>query len=126
MKKAEINMVATNSIEALGLYKRIFELENVIKTSQKVGYNEVFFSIYGLRFHIMDENAQFNLISPAKGGVLSCWFDITVESIKETFEKAMENGCEVIFPVTFVDTHNVYNGMFKDKFGYVWLIHQEI
>lgn len=124
MKKAEINMVATNSKEALELYKQIFELENVTETNIEIGQNEVTFSLYGMNFHILDENKDFSLIAPSKMQETSSWFDITVENINETFEKAINLGCEVIMPVAFLDTHNLYHGMFKDAFGYVWLLHQ--
>ncbi len=124
MKKAEVNMVVSNSVLALDLYNRIFELEYYEKTNLKLGNNEAFFSINGLHFHMYDENLEYGLVAPFVNEESSCWFNITVDNIEDIFNKANKYHCKITMPITYIETHKVYNGMFKDHFGYSWLIHQ--
>ncbi len=53
---AEINMVVEDSLRALELYEQIFEIERVEVSNFPKGQNEVVFNLYGLRFHMLDEN----------------------------------------------------------------------
>ncbi len=54
----------TDSLKALELYEKIFEVERIEVTDFPKGENKVVFSLYGVRFHMLDENLQFQMIAP--------------------------------------------------------------
>ncbi|WP_411168420.1 VOC family protein [Clostridium sp. MB05] len=124
MVGVEIDMVVTDSLKALELYKNIFEIETVEATKFPKGENEVIFNLYGVRFHMLDENPQFALKAPTKDNPNTIWFNILVPDIKETYLKAMNAGCTEIQPVTELTNYGVANAIFSDKFGYQWMLHQ--
>lgn len=120
----EIDMVVTNSIEALDVYERIFEIQRVEVTNFDKRLNEVVFTMHGRRFHLLDENPDYFLFAPKAGGTTSLWMNVHVPNIAETFDKAQNTGCAVIQPVTDVTAFGVSNAMFIDPFGYMWMLHQ--
>lgn len=124
MVGAEINMVVSDSLQALALYESIFEVERLEVTNYERGLNEAIFTIYGMRFHLLDENLSYSLVAPKAGEVKSVWFNILVPNIEETYEKALAAGCSEIQPITEVEDFGVSNAIFSDPFGYTWLIHQ--
>lgn len=120
----EIDMVTSDSLKALELYEKMFDIKRVEVTNFPRGQNEVVFTLYDVRFHMLDENPTFGLIAPGPDGNKSVWFNIMVPDIKETFSKAITAGCTQIQPVTELPDFGVSNAIFKDTFGYVWLLHQ--
>ena len=120
----EIDMVVTDSLKALALYEKIFDLERLEVTSFSQGENEVIFSLYGVRFHMLDENPDFELMAPKPGDPKPIWFNIMVADIEETYTKAMDAGCTGMQPVTEMPDFGVSNAIFTDEFGYVWMLHQ--
>ncbi|NLW16426.1 MAG: VOC family protein [Firmicutes bacterium] len=124
MVGAEINMVVRDSLQALALYESIFEVERLEVTNYESGLNEAIFSIYGLRFHLLDENPDYSLVAPKAGEVKSFWVNFLVPDIQETYAKALAAGCQEIQPITRVEEMGVSNAIFSDPFGYIWLIHQ--
>ncbi len=120
----EIDLVVTDSLEALTLYEKIFKVERLEVTSFSKGENEVVFSLYGVRFHMLDENPDFELLAPKPGDPKPIWFNIMVPDIEETYANAMEVGCSEVQPVTEMPDFGVSNAIFSDKFGYVWMLHQ--
>ncbi len=120
----EIDMVVTDSLKALKLYERIFEIERVEVTDFKTGENEVIFKLYGVKFHMLDENPDFKLIAPTQDDPKSIWFNVLVPDIEETFQKAIRNGCTEIQPITEIPDFGVSNAIFLDTFGYLWMLHQ--
>ncbi|KPU44972.1 glyoxalase-like domain protein [Oxobacter pfennigii] len=124
MTGVEIDMVVTDSIKALELYEKIFEVERVEVTAFPKGQNEAVFTIYGVRFHMLDENPEFQLIAPKPDNPQSIWFNILVPDIKETYNKAMGAGCIEVQPVTEMADYGVANAIFSDEFGYLWMLHQ--
>lgn len=88
------------------------------------GENEVIFTLYGVRFHMLDENPQFSLIAPTPESPKSIWFNILVPDIKETYAKALSAGCTEVQPVNEMPDYGVSNAVFSDSFGYVWMLHQ--
>lgn len=121
---AEINMVVEDSLRALELYEQIFEIERVEVSNFPKGQNEVVFNLYGLRFHMLDENPQFHLRAPKPGDPTAIWFTILVPDIKETYDKAISLGCKELQPVTELKDYGISNAIFIDPFGYQWLLHQ--
>lgn len=119
-----IDFVVPNSLDALALYEKIFEVERVEVTNFDQVQNEAVFNIYGVRFHMLDENPQFGLKAPGEDGVQSIWFNVLVQDIKETYQKAMDAGCKEIQSVTKMEEFGISNAVFSDPYGYVWMLHQ--
>lgn len=124
MVGVEIDMVITDSLKALELYKKVFDVQSIEVTNFPKGENEVVFTLYGVRFHMLDENPQFGLKAPNPDEPQSMWFNIIVPDIKETFSKAVSAGCAELQPVTELPDYGVTNAMFIDSFGYQWILHQ--
>lgn len=124
MVEVEIDMVVKDSLKALALYEKIFDLERVEVSALPQGENEVVFTLYGVRFHMLDENPKFQLIAPNMDDPKTIWFNIMVPDISNTYRKAMSLGCSEIQPVTELPDYGVSNAMFMDTFGYVWMLHQ--
>ncbi|MFD1706721.1 VOC family protein [Siminovitchia sediminis] len=124
MVGVEIDMIVTDSLKALELYENIFDVQRVEVTDFPKGENEVIFTLYGVRFHMLDENPTFGLKAPGTGEPQTIWFNIMVPDIQETFSKAMNAGCTELQPVTELPDYGVSNAIFNDPFGYQWMLHQ--
>ena len=120
----EIDFVVRDSLKALELYESVFEIQRVEVTGYETGKNEAVFTMYGTRFHMLDENPDFMLIAPKEGDPKPMWVNIVVPDIRETYGKAMTAGCSVIQPVTEMEALGISNAMFSDPFGYIWMLHQ--
>ncbi|MCG1010872.1 VOC family protein [Salinicoccus sp. ID82-1] len=120
----EIDMVVADSLQALELYERIFDVKRIEVTDFPKGENEVVFSLYDVRFHMLDENEAFELRAPKPDDPKPIWFNIMVPDIEETYGKAMEAGCTEVQAVTEMADYGVSNAMFSDMFGYVWMLHE--
>ncbi|MGI5911035.1 MAG: VOC family protein [Syntrophomonadaceae bacterium] len=124
MMGIEIDMVVSDSLEALSLYEKIFNAERVEVTAYKKGRNEAVFNMYGIRFHMLDENPDFMLVAPKPTDPISMWCNIMVPDIREIFSKALDAGCTEIQPITELNEFGVINAIFTDPFGYMWMLHQ--
>ena len=124
MVGVEIDMVVTDSLKALELYEKIFDIKRVEVSNFPKGENEVIFTLYGVRFHMLDENPTFGLQAPDSDNSNTIWFNVLVPDIKDTFSKAISVGCKEVQPVTEVPDYGVSNAIFSDPFGYVWMLHQ--
>jgi len=54
-------MIVADSLKALELYEKIFDIQRVEVSNLPKGENEVVFTLYGVRFHMLDENPEFGL-----------------------------------------------------------------
>ena len=124
MTGVEIDMVVTDSLKALELYEKIFEVKRIEVTDYPKGTNEAVFTIYDTRFHMLDENPEYQLIAPKPGQPQSVWYNVLVPDIQAVYDKAMAAGCTEIQPVTEMPEMGAANAMFADAFGYVWMLHQ--
>ncbi|WP_249872506.1 VOC family protein [Oceanobacillus saliphilus] len=124
MVGVEIDMVVTDSLKALELYEKVFNIERVEVSDLPRGENEVIFSLYGVRFHMLDENPEFELRAPSPDTPTTIWFNILVPDIKDTYSKAMSSGCTEVQPVTELPDYGVTNAIFVDSYGYQWMLHQ--
>ena len=106
------------------MYEKIFEVERLEVTSFPKGQNEAIFTIYGTRFHILDENPAFQLVAPKEGATQSMWLNVLVPDIKRVHQNAMDAGCKEVQPVTEMGEYGVSNSVFTDPFGYAWMLHQ--
>lgn len=120
----EIDFVVQDSLKALELYEKIFDIERIEVTDFPKGENEVVFSLYDVRFHMLDENPEFQMIAPKPGEPKPIWFNIMVPDIEKTFEKAVKEGCTQVQPVTEMKEMGVSNAIVVDPFGYLWMLHQ--
>lgn len=100
MTGVEIDFVVEDSLKALETYEQIFDLERVEVTDFPKGQNEVVFTLYGVRFHMLDANPEYQLAPPGEHPVQSIWFNVLVPDINEMYAKAMQAGCtELIFRI---------------------------
>lgn len=120
----EIDFVVKDSLEALSFYEQIFDIKREEVTSFPPGQNEVVFTLYGVRFHMLDENPEYQLFAPKPGDMKTLWFNVIVPDIKAIHDKAMKIECEEVQPVTEMVDMGVSNSMFADPFGYLWMLHQ--
>jgi len=120
----EIDMVVEDTVSALKLYEGIFETVRIEATEMEKGSNEAVFTMYGIRFHLLDENEKYQLIAPKPGDPKPMWINVSVPDIQETYSKAMQNGCAEIQPVNDIPEMGIRNAMFSDPFGYIWMLHQ--
>ena len=98
--------------------------EPIEVTDFPVGENEVTFSLYGVRFHLLDENPQLGMIAPEPDDPKPIWFNIMVPDIAATYSRAINEGCMEVQPITELADYGVSNAMFHDSFGYIWMLHQ--
>lgn len=124
MKGIEIDFVVSDCLEALKLYENIFEVERIEVSNLPKGQNEVVFSIYGMHFHMLDENEEFHLVAPKEDHPITMWVNVTVPDIKDTYSKAIKAGCIEVQPVVVITGYGVSNASFVDPFGYHWMLHQ--
>lgn len=120
----EIDLVVKDSLAALKQYQAIFDLEVIEQTNFPVGLNEVVFTIYGTRFHLLDENPEYQLLAPTPDNPQSIWFNVVVPNINDTFLKAIDAGATPIQEVTEMKEMGISNAIFLDSFNYTWMLHQ--
>ena len=89
----EIDMIVANSLQALAMYARIFDIEHIEATAYPQGLNEAIFTMYNTRFHLLDENREYQMFAPRPGDPKPMWINVVVPDICKTFEQALENGC---------------------------------
>jgi len=124
MKTIEIDFIVSDSLAALELYEKVFEVERVEVTDFERGLNEAIFTIYGTTFHLLDENPEYQLFAPKEDHPMTMWINVTVPDIQTTYEKALEAGCTEVQPITKIEDFGVSNASFMDPFGYHWMLHQ--
>lgn len=124
MVGVEIDMVVKDSLSALALYEAVFGAERVEATSYAVGMNEAVFTLYGSRFHLLDENPEYGLVAPKEVEGKPMWLNVLVEDIQSTYDRAKENGFAEIQPLTNIPEMGITNAVLVDPYGYVWMLHQ--
>ena len=124
MNGVEIDFVVPNSLAALELYEQIFEVERIEASDLPKGENEAVFSIYGTRFHILDENPEFQLFAPKSDHPTTMWMNVMVPDIHATYSRAIMAGCTKLQEVVELPNYGVSNASFVDPYGYQWMLHQ--
>jgi uncharacterized glyoxalase superfamily protein PhnB len=128
MASVEIDFVVPDVLEAFKTYSKVFGAEAVEKSSLEKGLNEVVFTVFGTRFHMLDENPDAFLVAPKEGQGGFLWFNLVVDDIKEVFEKASVAGFSTILEIQEVRMSSLPSGsktaMQKDPWGYIWQLHQ--
>lgn len=123
-KGVEIDLVVKDSLVTLAFYASIFDVKRIEVGDFIQGQNEVVIEIEGTRFHMLDENVEYQLVAPKEGSQLPIWFNVIIEDITETYNKAMNAGGKGIQPPTAMKEMGVTNALFADPFGYTWMLHQ--
>lgn len=123
MTGVEIDFVVDDSLAAFETYRTVFGAVALEKTAYEKGLNEVVFTIFDSRFHMLDENPEYQLFAPGKGQC-SVWFNLVVEDIQAVYDRAAAAGFAEIQPVTEYQELGMRNAMQKDPFGYIWMLHQ--
>jgi uncharacterized glyoxalase superfamily protein PhnB len=124
MTGVEIDFCVHDVLKAFVLYEKVFGAAAVEKTAFDRGLNEVVFTIFGSRFHMLDENPEYGLAAPKEGQSGSIWFNILVEQIQPVYDAALELGFTAVQPLQDLPAYGVKNAMLKDPFGIVWMLHQ--
>lgn len=124
MTGVEFDFIVKDSLAALDLYTKVFGAETVEATSFDKGLNEVVFTIFGSRFHMLDENEEYQLFAPKEGTPLPMWLNLMVEDIASVAALAEEHGFTVVQEVTEMPEMGVSNAVLYDPFGYSWMLHQ--
>lgn len=123
-KGMEIDLVVKDSLIALAFYESIFDVKRIEVGDFIQGQNEVVIEIEGTRFHMLDENIEYQLIAPKEGTQLPIWFNVITNDIEQTYNKAMSAGGVGIQPPTEMKEMGVTNALFADPFGYTWMLHE--
>ncbi|MCH7314500.1 VOC family protein [Acinetobacter sp. ANC 3882] len=126
MQNTEIDFIVKDTLAALAFYEQVFEVERIEVGDFVVGQNSVIMSIHGVHFHMLDENPDFQLLAPTQDSYIPIWFNITVTDIEKTLQQAVDAGAVLIQAVQHMPAMGIKNAMFKDPFGYMWLLHQVI
>ncbi len=120
----EIDMIVADSLKALKTYQAVFGAEPVEVTSYPKGLNEAVFQMYGSRFHLLDENPEYQMTAPRPGDPKPMWINIVVPDIHAPYEKAMNEGFTAVQPLTEMPEMGVSNAIVADPYGYLWMLHQ--
>lgn len=120
----ELDMVVSDSLDALETYERVFGAERVEVTDYESGLNEAIFMLSGLRVHLMDENPDYNLIAPQPDDNQPSWLNLVVEDIHQIYSRAMENEFTSVQAPLDVPEMNLVNAVMLDPYGYVWMLHE--
>ena len=112
---------------AVDWYKQVFDAEETYRNTTpdggKIIHSEV--KLGDSRFFLNDEFPEQGVISPIslKGSAVT--FHLYVENVDEVFQRAVDAGAEVIFPLENTFWGDRY-AMFKDPFGHYWSIASRI
>jgi uncharacterized glyoxalase superfamily protein PhnB len=126
MANVEIDFVLPDALEAFEVYSKVFGAEAVEKTSLDKGQNEVVFTVFGTRFHMLDENPEAYLVAPKEGQGGFVWFNLTVDNIKEVFDRAEAAGFAAVLPIQELEGRQLKTSMQKDPWGYIWQLHEVV
>ena len=125
MRDVEIDIVVPSSIEALALYKQIFDIEIDRETKFDSESKEVFFKMYGVCFHLLDEDPEQSLFAPKKADSKPIWINVTVPNIEEVYTRAMDAESIEVQGITLLEAFGLRNAVFMDRLGYKWMLHQK-
>ncbi len=80
-------MIVTDRLATLKLNESIFEVEPIAIADFQKELNEVIFDIYGMRFHILNENRKFQMFAPEENDSNPICFNIVVSELKRHTKK---------------------------------------
>ncbi len=124
MVGVEVDLVVQDSLKALAFYNEVFGVETLEVSNFDKGLNEAVFNLFGVRFHLLDENKEYHLVAPKEGDSKPVWINVAVEDIRSTLRKAMDHGAALVQDIVEMPEMGISNAIFADPFGHVWLLHQ--
>ena len=80
-------MIVSDSLKALELYEKVFDIERIEVTNFPKCENEVVFSLYGVRFHMLDENPKFGLKAPNLGDHKPFGLTFLFQTLRKPFQR---------------------------------------
>lgn len=113
-------MVVPNSVEAIAFYEKAFGATQVSRMDGPGGstmHAEI--RIGDSMVMMTDENPQWGIASPKTLGNNTGSLHLYVADVDFAFQKAVEAGCEVVFPVAQMFWGDRF-GKLKDPFGHTW------
>ena len=114
MVGVEIDLVVGDSIRSLAFYNEVFGIETVEISNFDKGLNEAIFTLYGTRFHLLDENPEYQLLAPRAGDNTPIWINVVVNDIKKTLKKALDNGGVEVQELVEMPEMGISNAVLKD------------
>lgn len=126
MSRVEINYVVADCLAATEEYADILGGKIIEKTDLEKGLNESIIEIGGALFHLMDENADYQLVAPKEGGNQSSWINLRQDGIQGIWEKALQRGWSEVMALADIEEVGLKQGILRDNFGYVWILQEEL
>jgi PhnB protein len=114
-------LVVKNAVEALEFYAKALGAEAGVRMAGPDGQSTMHaeMRIGNSTVMLTDENLQWNMRSPLTLGGTPITLHIYVDDADALFNRAVEAGCEVTFPVSDAFWGDRY-GKLKDPFGHEW------
>jgi PhnB protein len=116
-----------NTGQAIAWYVRVFAAKEVrtrlIAPDGKCMNAEI--EMEGSRLMLADEMASVGSASPSKLGGTSVVLDLHVEDAELTFQKAVDAGAVIVFPLA-EQFYGDRAGRVRDPFGHHWIIAQKL
>ena len=81
--------------------------------------------MYGVGFHLLDEDPDRQLFAPKKADSRPMWLKVTVPNIEEVYTRAMDAESIEIQGITLLEALGLRNAVFVDRLGYKWVLHQK-
>lgn len=123
--RLEINLIVTDAKAAGDYYSKILGAEIISQTNKEAGMNETMMKLGGIEIRVLDENKDFGMIAPAAVGTQSIGINLFVDDIDAFFNKAIQEGCNVLSPVKEFPEIPAKNAVFYDKFNHLWVVNQQ-
>lgn len=115
-----------NASQAIEFYKKAFGAEEryrlIDPETGRIGHAEI--TINGALLMISDEYPQYNKAPETLGGV-SAKFMISCDNVDASFQRAVDAGATVIFPLT-TQFYGHRDTRVRDPFGHEWLLSQKV
>jgi PhnB protein len=111
-----------NGKKAIDFYLRAFQAEEIFHLDGDAGTFVSRLAISGAEFWITDESDETP--SPTTLGKSTSRFIMTVPNLEQVFDRAVEAGAKVIFPVG--EENGWKLGRIEDPFGHHWEIGHEL
>jgi PhnB protein len=118
-------LALSDAAAAIEFYKKAFgatELYRLTEPSGKIGHAEI--KIGDSIIMLADEYPGHN-IPPDKLGGSSVVLNVFVENVDELFNRAVENGAKVMFPLKD-QFYGDRSGRVQDPFGHLWILSKHI
>ncbi|HWA35761.1 MAG TPA: VOC family protein [Cyclobacteriaceae bacterium] len=115
-----------NGVKDVSFYTKAFGAVELRRFSNDDGsIHVVEFSIDGALFHLHEETARLNAVSPAKNKGTTAIIGLFVSDVHSIMKRAVAAGATEISPTQDYD-YGYRQGQVKDPFGHIWMIEQKI